>query len=302
MKKFRRRHKIISALTNINVIGIRALVNQLPYIIIPKPTEKLTLTTLHDFKLEIDPIKDNKGLERVIYYTGTYEQGTLFMLKNLLKKDDIFVDVGANIGLMSIFASKIVGDSGKVYSFEPNPATIEILNKNIKMNQFSNIEVAPFGVGSVPQTTKIYDRWDSGRGSATLIKPDFDTDSYDIEIITLTDYFKNLNSSIDIIKIDIEGFELEALIGAQKVIESYYPILIIEISDNRENFGGTSGKDIYDFVKKLGQYRIYKMHGSKKRASKLIEVTDFKNLPQHDNIFCITDERASKIHPSLFKN
>lgn len=301
MKNFRTRYKIISALTNINVIGIRALVNQLPYILIPKPTEKLIVKTLYGFLMEIDPIQDNKGLEKIIYYTGTYEQGTLFMLKNLLTKDGVFVDVGANIGLMSIFASTVVQDSGKVFSFEPNPATFEILKKNIKLNNLSNVEAIPFGVGSVPKSTKIYDRWDAGRGSATLIKPDFDTDSHDIEIVTLNDFFKDSDYSIDVIKIDIEGYELEALKGAKEVIEKNSPILIVEISDNRENFNDAGGKEIFEFVKSIPNYKVFKMYGSKKRASKLVEVTDFKNLPQHDNIFCLTEERMSRISSELFK-
>ncbi|MDB0037791.1 FkbM family methyltransferase [bacterium] len=302
MKNFRTRYKIISALTNINVIGIRALVNQLPYILLPKPKEKLIVTTLYGFQMEIDPIQDNKGLEKIIYYTGTYEQGTLFMLSNLLTKNGVFVDVGANIGLMSIFASLIVKDAGKVFSFEPNPATFDILNKNIGLNNLSNVQTVPYGVGSVPKSTKIYDRWDAGRGSATLIKPDFDTDSYNIDIVTLSDYFKDKDCAIDVIKIDIEGYELEALKGAKKVIEEKSPILIVEISDNRENFEGANGKDIFEFVKSIDNYRVFKMYGSKKRASKLVEVTHFSDLPQHDNIFCMNDERISCLSTKLFKN
>ena len=69
----------------------------------------------------------------------------MIKLKNILKEGDTFVDVGANIGLMSIFSSFLVRESGKVFSFEPNPITNNILKENIELNNLSNITISVAG-------------------------------------------------------------------------------------------------------------------------------------------------------------
>lgn len=302
MKRFRIRHKILSALTNINIIGLRAIVNQLPKIIIPKPVGKMIIETLHGFVLEIDPVTD-VGVERSIYYTGTYEKGTLYVIQNVLKKGDVFVDVGANIGLMSIFASLIVEDEGKVFSFEPNPATYNILMKNIDLNNISNIETSKYGLGSKAGTTEIYDVWDSGRGSATMIKPEEIKESgHTVNIVSLTEHFKNIQSKINFIKFDIEGYEFEALKGAKNIIVEMLPMLIIEISDINASLDNVNGNEVFNFIKEIKNYRIFKLNGSKKRNSKLLEVVMLSEMPIHDNIFCFTDEHIQGIPSKIFKN
>jgi len=157
--------------------------------------------------MKIDPTKDN-GIERSLYYTGTYEKGSLDVLKNVLKKGYVFIDVGANIGMMSVFASEVVGDSGKVIAFEPNPVTRTILTENIEKNGLSNVIVSEFAIGAKEETTVIYDRWDANRGCATLIKPDFETDSYDIKVTTLSGFLED-NTNPDMIKIDVKGMNWE---------------------------------------------------------------------------------------------
>ena len=209
MIDFKLRHKLISSLNDFNVIGIRGVTQQiLPKLLIPKPYEgQFFIKTIYGFLMKIDPTKDN-GIERSLYYTGTYEKGSLDVLKNVLKKGDVFIDVGANIGMMSVFASEVVGDSGKVIAFEPNPVTRTILTENIEKNGLSNVIVSEFAIGAKEETTVIYDRWDANRGCATLIKPDFETDSYDIKVTTLSGFLED-NTNPDMIKIDVKGMNWE---------------------------------------------------------------------------------------------
>ena len=109
---------------------------------IGRPKNKMIIKTIYGFKLHIDPIYDN-GVEKSIYYTGTYEAGTLFIFSKLLEKGDLFIDVGANIGLMSIYAAMKVGESGNVHAFEPDPETFKILFEVIKItsNAFYNLNI-----------------------------------------------------------------------------------------------------------------------------------------------------------------
>jgi len=107
-----------------------------------------------------------------------------------LRKGDIFIDVGANIGLMSIFASKVLGNKGLVYSFEPEPGTFSILKKNIEINLIRNIRIYNIGLGEKRNKSRIYTNPYAGRGSASLIKPLNQNNSkrYEIQIETLDNF------------------------------------------------------------------------------------------------------------------
>ncbi|HIA37207.1 MAG TPA: FkbM family methyltransferase [Flavobacteriales bacterium] len=301
MKHFTIRHKIISFVQDIDIRGIRKIAYYLPKILIPKPSVKLTIKTQYGFCMEIDPVKD-MGLERSIYYTGTYEKGTLYIMEYLLEEGNIFVDVGANIGLMSIFASYIVKGTGKVFAFEPNPNTLEILKRNIELNGISNIETSNKAIGNTSGTSKLYDHWDSSRGSASLHEPNYSTDSYPVNVISLRDHFGNNGQQIHLIKMDIEGYELEALNGAKELIaSSAAPMLIIECSDIGENSSGSNKKNLFDLIKNSNSYKIFKLNGGAGRVSKLLEIISEAEMPDNDNIFCFTEKHIERIPNKLFK-
>jgi FkbM family methyltransferase len=302
-RNFFLRHRLISSLLEIDVKGFRRVAHHLPRLLIPTPKGICTVKTRYGFWLRIDPVKD-KGVERSIYYTGTYEKGSLAIMKQLLHKGDCFVDVGANIGLMSLYASKLVGAKGKVWAFEPNPDTALILEMNIRINNATNIDLSRFAMGKNPGKALIYDRWDSNRGSASLIKPEGETGSHEIEVTTLSEFFKKEIKEggplPTLLKLDIEGFELEALEGALDLLNSdQAPMLIVECSQQRENTFGKGTDPLYEFLRHLGFYRIFRGKKDKSRVSKLVEVLTIEDLPVHDNIYCLTDKHLNRFNTLL---
>lgn len=299
MIKFTLRHRFISSLQDIDIRGIRKIAYYLPKILIPKPKNSLIIKTLYGFKLKIDPIYDN-GVEESIYYTGTYEKGTLHVLKKILNKGDLFIDVGANIGLMSIYASSLVSDTGRVVAFEPNPTTMEILKSNIEMNDIANIETSDYAIGNSEQASKIYERRDLNRGCASLIETENEAEIYDIQIIPLSNYFAT-QECIALIKIDIEGYELEALEGAKDILLGKAPPkLIVECSEMRENTHGFRTDDLYKFLIGLKQYRLFKSKSGKGKVSRLMEILKQSEMPQHDNIYCFTNHHLEAIPGIIF--
>lgn len=285
---FKIRHTFINWLNNIDITGFRKLAHLAPKWLILPPTKNGVIQLPSGLKLWIDPVNDD-GVERSLYYTGSYESGTLDFIKNHLKKGDCFVDVGANIGLMSIEASRSVGNEGKVYSFEPHPTTVKILQFNIDLNAIKNIDVIEKGVGSKSGEAKIYDRWDVNRGGASLLSSNTEQESYDIQIVSLDEVLEK--DEVEMIKIDIEGFELEALKGAKSILSSKTPpILIVECTEETEHQDYTR-EELYSWLKHTNSnYKFYKLKGSKSRKSKLIEITNQSELPTHDNLFCIPRE------------
>ena len=285
---------------DIDIKGIRRIAHYLPELLLPKPVGPLILKTRYDFYLMIDPVKDN-GVERSIYNTGTYEKGTLFVIGNILREGDIFVDVGANIGLMSLFATSIVKDTGKIIAFEPNPETLRILKSNIELNNASNIETSYYALGKEEKEAKVYDRWDYNRGSATLIKPEIETDSYDVHVIPLVNYFKK-DPTIRLIKIDVEGYELEALMGTGNILAGKEPpMLIVECSEMRDNTSKEGLVELYEFLKGVNQYRLFKSLKGKGKISRLVEINNRSGLPLHDNIYCFTNEHIGQLPEKIFK-
>ena len=280
------RHRLISFIRDIDVKGFRKLSILLPKWLLsdPKETASYILKTNHDFLLRINPSEDT-GVELSLHETGTYEKGILAFLQANLRKGDCFVDVGANIGLMSIFASNCVGNEGQVLAYEAHPKTAELLKENIELNQLMNIQVCQYALGSEEGQTKIYDNWQINRGGASLIVKTEDSIAYDIDIHRL-DAVLSTNLHPKIIKIDVEGFELEVLKGASETIKKFQPILIVEFSEIRENFH-ESGEQLVEIIKTFGNYRFYKLKGGKERKSRLIEIKSNDELPQHDNVICI---------------
>jgi len=181
---------------------------------------------VHDFKLTTEvPIL---YLSTRIYY-GVYCEKQFDMFSNSIKKGDIVVDLGAYIGYFSLEASK---KAEKVYAFEPHLTSFNILKKNIQLNNLKNVVI---------ENKAVYDKNSSVNFCET---PELASNSYitpdggkTIKTVTLDSYAKKNNiKSIDVLKIDIEGSEVEALKGARNIIKSSPRIKIfmeITLKDNK---------------------------------------------------------------------
>ena len=281
------RHRLISRVRDLDVKGFRKLSVLLPKWLIPNGEKmgEYVLKTIHGFKLIINPSIDN-GVELSLHETGTYEKGILYFIRDNFKKNGCFIDVGANIGLMSIYTADCFPNA-KVIAFEAHPKTYELLKENIALNDLTNIAIWQYALGSSTGKVSIYDNWQVNRGGASLIIKTEDSAAYQVEMIPLDEV---IGANIpDMIKIDVEGVELEVLKGAKETIRKYLPVLIVEVSDWRKN-SHESSNDIVDFIQQLGDYRIFKLSGGKERKSKLIEIISPKDLPEHDNIICIANK------------
>ncbi|MGV3609895.1 MAG: FkbM family methyltransferase [Fluviicola sp.] len=292
-KSFLFRHKLISALRDLDVKGIRRLSVVLPKILLPDPKAigKHILKTIHGVKMIIDPSVD-QGVELALFETGTYEKGTIQLLGNYLKPGYAFLDIGANIGLMSVIASKIVGDKGIVYAVEANPGTVPILSANIQLNDCSNIQLMPFALSDVKGFAFLFENWEVNRGGASLISQSNVEKGIKVRMERIDDVFDE-NERIDLVKIDVEGFEPQVIHGGMNWFKKKLPVFIIEVSEKREKEVGPSPREIMELVQTIGTYTFYKQKGTKERKGKLVEIKTEKELPKHDNIICIPKNKLS---------
>lgn len=280
---FNKKHKIINCLRESKFRLFRRLSFDFAKISLPNKSKvgEHISTTIHGLKLIINPSIDN-GVEWSLFETGTYEEGTLQFIKKNLIPNGVFVDVGANIGLMSIFTAKYFPNA-KIISFEAHPGTFKIFSDNISLNAVGNISAIQKAVGSEKGETTIYENWDVNRGGASLVVKSESSKGIQVKLICLDDEL-DLNPSI--VKIDVEGFELEVLKGAQNTIKKYQPIIIVEVSESIIDEYGQSN-EIIEFIKTLGDYKFYSLAKGKAVASELVEIKSEKDIPAHDNVICI---------------
>jgi FkbM family methyltransferase len=165
---------------------------------------------------------------------GIWEPEITALVQRLLKPGMTFVDVGANIGYYTLLATKQVGHTGKVYAFEPEPLNFELLRKNVIVNWFSGVvrtekkAVSDAG-GQIDFYVRQNYRGNSSIGPVTREHLENLYDSMEriqVETISLDEYFPE-PPSIDVLKIDVEGAELDALQGMRHLIQSNPEIVII---------------------------------------------------------------------------
>jgi len=138
------------------------------------------------------------------------------LLSGILVPGAIVVDVGANIGIYSEFLSRCVGPTGLVHSFEPSPDNFKRLSSALR--GLSNVQLTQAAVGERSGECRLYVS-DKLNVDHRAYKTDGDSRrTVAIEMVALDDYFKS-GQRVDLIKMDIQGYELHALRGAQRVLQ-----------------------------------------------------------------------------------
>ena len=160
------------------------------------------------------------------YFKGYYEPKICdYLLKNI-KNDSVFVDVGSHAGYFSLFAATLA-TKGKVYSFEPEPGNYNYINKIKDLNGINNWDVINSGVGNEKGTLFF------STGPSSTTGKIADAGDFKVEVITLDDVLIN-TTSVDVIKIDVEGFGGKVLQGAVKIIDKHLPKIMFEVHKNSD--------------------------------------------------------------------
>jgi FkbM family methyltransferase len=182
------------------------------------------------FAYEVPDLREPIAFHLLI--NGAYEPDIQDLLLRALPVGGVFIDVGANIGTFAIPAAKRVGLSGCVIAIEPSPEVFEVLRKNVALNNAGNVQLICAAAGASDGDTEFYpapvDHF--GMGSRA---PQFNAAPITIHSVTLDAVVRELNlPSIDLIKIDVEGFELEVLKGAVGLLDGEMPpVIVFEFCD-----------------------------------------------------------------------
>lgn len=175
-----------------------------------------------------------KGLTGVTgnIYTGLHEFEDMSFLLHLLRSDDTFFDVGANVGSYTLLAAGVC--SSKVVSFEPIPATFNILKQNIELNRLHNfVQLENKGVGRENGTLHFTSTEDTTNHIIT--NRSNTEDSIAVPAVKLNEFL--LYEPV-LLKIDVEGYETEVINGAEKILKNLsLKAIIIELNGSEDSFG-----------------------------------------------------------------
>ena len=191
-------------------------------------------------------------------YFGLKDSGLETLLSNI-REGMTVLDIGANIGALTLQMAKKVSPAGKIFSFEPSPLNYQYASKNISLNHFNNIKIINQGLGNEKSTAFLYNVNPKNRGMLRLLQNEEQNNSYEkesVEIDTLDSSIKKFSiPKPDFIKIDVEGFEYKVLQGACKTLNEYHPKLFIELDDNNLREQNNSAKELIELLQQLN-YKI----------------------------------------------
>jgi FkbM family methyltransferase len=143
---------------------------------------------------------------------GTYEPLETGLVKKEIKKGEVVLDIGANIGYYTLIFARLVGGEGKVFAFEPDPTNFSLLKKNVELNGYKNVVLVPKAVSNKTEKIRLY-LSKNNKADHRIYDAHDGRQSIEIEAIRLDDYFKNYDGEIAFIKMDIQGAEGGALQG-----------------------------------------------------------------------------------------
>ena len=261
-----------------------------------------------------------KKIDETEKYSFEHERSEQLLVKMLVRSGTVVFDVGANTGDYSILFSKSVGKSGIVYAFEPASTTFIKLQQRIKQYSCSNVYAFKKAVFSTNRRIEFnefpeeYSVWNS-IGKPKMLKPQSHTDYVPIvkteivEAITLDSFCQeNSINTIDYLKLDVEGAESDALLGAVGLLSrKAIRFIQFEISQNMLKGLNRQAKDTFDILKQSG-YECHRILENGNIGEQIINSKSFyenyiafPSLPIHFLTIVINGEPFIRYHIEVFK-
>ncbi|MGK0262134.1 MAG: FkbM family methyltransferase [Planctomycetota bacterium] len=233
---------------------------------------------LHGFEMELDI---ENWSERLTWFLGRYHDLALqLMVRRLLQPGDCFVDIGANLGMLSLLASAAVGASGRVIAFEPNPRLIARFQRTLDRNQVGNVELVHAAISDQPGTAKLHEYgghpgWGSlsdcgpegAAETATFIVPLQSGD----DLLAATDPEQPM-----LIKIDVEGHEVPVLRSLQQTLPTRWPLVICEYVEAHQQRAGHSAAELRGELERHG-YRAFALETRRRMLGHDVELRPLRH-------------------------
>ncbi len=212
-------------------------------------SNNLMMTRVHGFVIGF-PADDWRLAAHLTFY-GPYEKGSIRAFQKRVREGMVVIDIGANIGIYSMIAGSIVGESGQVFSFEPTPEIYDILNRNLILNDIvRRVKTFPYALSDNPGKAEFGIFPTCGHNSfyfGSEVKK-----VIEVETTTLDICLKDIRK-VDVVKIDAEGAEPLILKGMTRIVDENTDISIfLEFAPSLLLRAGIRPEDFLDMIQSLG--------------------------------------------------
>tara|TARA_Y100000741_G_scaffold363815_1_gene352971 strand:+ start:3993 stop:4883 length:891 start_codon:yes stop_codon:yes gene_type:complete len=201
---------------------------------------------------------NDPGISKELLLYGFHEERTTNIVKKIIKPGMNLIELGANVGYYTLLESRLLNGKGKIFAIEPVPENFTSLNDNIKLNDHKNIETFNLAISDKKGEFDFFLTNESNWGS--MVDPSSDkisktmsdklkirhNNKIKVKAISIDDFVKENNiKEVNFIRMDIEGYEIEAIKGMKNTLKSNGNIsLLIEIhnkifSDVKKSYGPT---------------------------------------------------------------
>lgn len=245
--------------------------------------------TTYDDNIKI-ALRMTKLLEAIIYFQGvdTKDRDEVALLKTLIRPDSTVLDVGGNVGQIALLAAKRAPQGG-VHVFEPFADNYQQLLRNLALNGFTNVFPNNNAVSSQSGQITLYAPRTYNTGAISSY-PDaqWNADTETVDTVRLDDYVQeHAVAHVDIMKLDVEGAEMDVLEGSERILREHRPDVLMEVTMRILRRANRSSQDILDFWQQFN-YRIYRIHV----GGQLIPVVTTNDFTPDQNLYCCPSERA----------
>lgn len=186
-------------------------------------------TETNGFKIFLN--SSDNGEAKDILLRGIYDEFETEVIKTYVKRGDYVLDIGAHIGYFCLLMAREVGESGKVYAFEPEPENFKLLSKNIKVNKCQNVIFKNLALSFEAGKTKLFlDKSNLGNmsfSSSNIPQEDL-AGHIEVELMTLDSFVNKIARRISFIKIDVQGAEALVFLGGWETLNRYKPVILME--------------------------------------------------------------------------
>jgi FkbM family methyltransferase len=186
---------------------------------------------------------------------GVWEPYESSLILNLLRPGDVFVDVGANIGYFSLLAATVVGSSGQVFAFEPDPGNFELMLASLQYNDLaSTVQAVQAALAEEDGEASLY-LSDDNLGDHKIYAPSQQRPSLAIKLLQGSRYLQSRVQHIDLIKVDTQGAEYRVMQGLMPLLQGQQepPAVLIELTPLSLREAGSSGRALVELLATLGQ-------------------------------------------------
>lgn len=236
---------------------------------------------------------DSRNLiDRDLLFRGEYEPQLTLLLSRLTPVGGVTVDVGANIGCHTLTLAQAVGSKGLVFAFEPNPPIRAVLERNVALNKFENVHIFNCALGDEPGTLPLRvpqanSAEHSNMGLASLVALETPHDLINVPVQTLDAALGDLElDRVDVVKIDVQGYECQVLRGMANILERHRPAVIFEYELWAWNMAGSCLSDVMTLLN-AKDYSLWQF--ADKTMTSIMPVHDEQSLLAHADLVALTN-------------